>query len=89
MMKLARKLGIKPGMKVLIRDAPSDFALLRSSLSDGIKLLKGLKQQSGLCNRVRALQSRCAGCGTDRAQRCRGRRFVMVCISKEVECREV
>ena len=40
MMKLARKLGIKPGMKVLIRDAPSDFALLRSSLSDGIKLLK-------------------------------------------------
>src|ERR1700693_3302556 len=24
MMKLARKLGIKPGMKVLIRDAPSD-----------------------------------------------------------------
>src|ERR1700692_5022384 len=40
MMKLARKLGIKPGMKVLIRDAPSDFASLRSSLSDGIKLFK-------------------------------------------------
>ena len=40
MTKLARKLGIKPGMKVLIRDAPADFASLRSSLSDGIKLLK-------------------------------------------------
>jgi hypothetical protein len=28
MMKVARKLGIKPGMKVLIRDAPSDFTSL-------------------------------------------------------------
>ena len=37
---LARKLGIKSGMTVLIRDAPSDFASLVSSLADGFKLLK-------------------------------------------------
>lgn len=36
----ARKLGIKPGMTVLLRDAPSDFASLLSNLADGIKLLR-------------------------------------------------
>jgi hypothetical protein len=34
----ARKLGIKPGMTVLLRDAPSDFASLLSNLADGSKL---------------------------------------------------
>jgi hypothetical protein len=37
---LARKLGIKPGMTVLLRDAPSGFASLLSNLANGIKLLK-------------------------------------------------
>jgi len=37
---VVRKLRIKPGMTVLIRDAPSDFASLLSSMADGIKLLK-------------------------------------------------
>jgi hypothetical protein len=37
---LARKFGIKPGMTVLLRDAPSDFAPLLSKFADGIKLLK-------------------------------------------------
>ena len=37
---LARKLGIKPGMRVLLRDAPSDFASLLSNLADEVKLLK-------------------------------------------------
>jgi hypothetical protein len=37
---LARKLGIKTGMTVLIRDAPSGFASLLLSLADGIMLLK-------------------------------------------------
>lgn len=37
---LARKLGIKPGMTVLLRDAPSDFASLLSKSAGGIKLLK-------------------------------------------------
>ncbi len=37
---LARKLGIKAGMTVLLRDAPSDFASLLSNLGDGIKLSK-------------------------------------------------
>jgi len=37
---LARKLGIKPGMTVLIRDAPSDLASLLSNWANGIKLLK-------------------------------------------------
>jgi hypothetical protein len=37
---LARKLGIKPGMTVLLRDAPSGFAALLSNLANGIKLLK-------------------------------------------------
>jgi hypothetical protein len=36
----ARKLGIKPGMTVLLRDAPPDFASLLSNLADGIKLLR-------------------------------------------------
>ena len=39
---LARKLGIKPGMRVLLRDAPSDFASLLSNLADEVKLLKAL-----------------------------------------------
>jgi len=37
---LARKFGIKPGMTVVLRDAPSDFAPLLSKFADGIKLLK-------------------------------------------------
>jgi hypothetical protein len=37
---LARKLGIKPGMAVQLRDAPPDFATLLSSSADGIKLPK-------------------------------------------------
>jgi len=37
---LARKLGIKPGMTVLLRDAPSEFASLLSSSAEGIRLSK-------------------------------------------------
>lgn len=37
---LGRKFGIKPGMRVLLRDAPSDFASLLSNAADGIKPLK-------------------------------------------------
>jgi hypothetical protein len=36
----ARKLGIKPGMTVLLRDAPSDFASLLSNLAHRINLLR-------------------------------------------------
>jgi len=38
--ELARKLGIKPGMTVLVRDAPPDFASLLANVADGIKLVK-------------------------------------------------
>ena len=37
---LARKLGIKPGMTVLLREAPADFPSLLSKSAEGIKLLK-------------------------------------------------
>ncbi|HEY1800034.1 MAG TPA: hypothetical protein VGG46_03785 [Terriglobales bacterium] len=37
---LARKLGIKPRMTVLLRDAPPDFASLLSHLTEGIRLSK-------------------------------------------------
>src|ERR1039457_2810560 len=37
---LARKLGIKPGMTVLLRDAPSDFASLLARSAKGIRLSK-------------------------------------------------
>jgi hypothetical protein len=37
---LSRKLGIKPGMKILLGDAPADFAGLLGNLPDGAKLLK-------------------------------------------------
>jgi hypothetical protein len=37
---LARKLGIKPGMAVLLQGAPSGFATQLGSLPDGAKLLK-------------------------------------------------
>lgn len=37
---LARKLRIKPGMKVLLQDAPEGFPELLGNLPDGAKLLK-------------------------------------------------
>ena len=37
---LGRKLGIKPGMTVLLREAPADFPSLLSKSAEGIKLLK-------------------------------------------------
>ena len=37
---LARKLGIKPGMTVLLQGAPSGFAALLGGLPEGTKLLK-------------------------------------------------
>jgi hypothetical protein len=37
---LARKLGIKPGMTVLLRDAPSDFASLLAGSAKRIRLSK-------------------------------------------------
>jgi hypothetical protein len=42
----ARKLGIKPGMTVLLRDAPSGFASLLSNLADGIKLLRAVDDKA-------------------------------------------
>ena len=39
---LARKLGIKPGMTVLLQGAPPGFAELLGSLAEGAKLLKTL-----------------------------------------------
>ncbi len=42
---LALKFGIKPGMKVLLRNAPSDFASPLSNSADGIKLLKASKER--------------------------------------------
>jgi len=38
--ELARKLGIKPGMTVLLQGVPSGFAAHLGSLPDGAKLLK-------------------------------------------------
>ena len=38
--ELARKLGIKPGMTVLLQGVPSGFAAQLGSLPDGAKLLK-------------------------------------------------
>jgi len=38
--ELARKLGIKPGMKVFLQGVPSRFAAQLVSLPDGAKLLK-------------------------------------------------
>ena len=38
--EVARKLGIKSGMTVLVTDAPPEFASLLANLADGIKLLK-------------------------------------------------
>ena len=37
---LARKLGIKPGMKVLLQGAPADFAALLGNLPEGAKLFE-------------------------------------------------
>ncbi len=37
---LARKLGIKPGMKMLLQGAPTDFLARLGNLPDGAKLLK-------------------------------------------------
>lgn len=37
---LARKLALKPGMTVLVKDAPPDFASLLSSSAEGIRLSK-------------------------------------------------
>ncbi len=37
---LARKLGIRPGMKVLLQGAPADFLVLIGNLPNGAKLLK-------------------------------------------------
>jgi hypothetical protein len=37
---LVRKLGIKPGTKVLLQGAPADFLALLGNLPDGAKLLK-------------------------------------------------
>lgn len=37
---LARKFGIKPGMKVLLQDAPAGFRDLLGNLPDGARLLK-------------------------------------------------
>lgn len=37
---LARKLGIRPGMKVLLQGAPADFLALLGDLPEGAKLLK-------------------------------------------------
>ncbi len=37
---LARKLGIRPGMKVLLQGAPAGFLALLGNLPDGAKLLK-------------------------------------------------
>jgi hypothetical protein len=42
---LARKLGIKSGMTVLVRDAPLDFASLLSGLVEGIRLSKSSDQK--------------------------------------------
>jgi len=38
--ELARKLGIKPGMKVLLQAAPPDFLAVLGALPDGAKLLR-------------------------------------------------
>jgi len=38
--ELARKLGIRPGMKVLLQGAPADFLALLGNLPDGATLLK-------------------------------------------------
>jgi hypothetical protein len=43
---LARKLGIKPGMKVLIHDAPAGFLPLLGNLPDGAKLLKTARSKA-------------------------------------------
>jgi hypothetical protein len=37
---LARKFGIKPGMNVLVQDAPTDFLKLLGALPEGAKVLK-------------------------------------------------
>jgi hypothetical protein len=38
--EIARKLGIKPGMAILLQGAPSSFSAQLGSLPDGAKLLK-------------------------------------------------
>ena len=42
---LARKLGIKPGMTVLLREAPADFPSLLANSAEGIKLLKAANKK--------------------------------------------
>ena len=42
---LARKLGIKPGMTVLLREAPADFPCLLANSAEGIKLLKAANKK--------------------------------------------
>src|SRR5215475_5435284 len=45
---LARKLGIKPGMKVLLRGVPAHLLPLLGNLPDGAKLLKTSKGEADL-----------------------------------------
>ena len=42
---LARKLGIKAGMTVLLREAPADFPSLLANSAEGIKLLKAANKK--------------------------------------------
>ena len=51
---LARKLGLKPGMTVLLKNAPADFSAALAKSAEGIKLSQSVKKASCVIAFVRS-----------------------------------